>query len=263
MPVHCPLNIEPLSTERFRSLDYAVMGHIHASQNILGRLADEQVYRSHVAQRLNADGMYSREEVPITLTHQAFAKTLYLDLVVSGKGIYELKTVTALQSNHVAQLLTYLYLLDQPRGKLVNFRSPTVQSKFVNAPIPRAERCKFSVSEEAFRGDRHFILLVVDLVRDWGTSLSVSLYHQAIVCLLGGQEAVERMLPLTRDGQHFSKQRFQLVDFHSSFELTAFAKPDWKHADHLQRLLNFSPLRCLHWVNIGPHCITFQTIEHT
>ena len=78
----------------------------------------------------------SNEETPIELTHKTFAKTLNLDLVVSCRGVYELKTVSALNSKHVAQLLTYLYLLDLPRGKLVNFRSPTVESQFVNAPIP-------------------------------------------------------------------------------------------------------------------------------
>lgn len=263
MPIHCPLNIERLSTEQFRSLDYAVMGHMYASQNEIGRLADEQVYRSDVAQRLDAVGIQSNEETPIELTHKTFAKTLYLDLVVSCRGVYELKTVSALTSNHVAQLLTYLYLLDLPRGKLVNFRSPTVESQFVNAPIPREERCGFSVSDKGFQGGSDLLQLVVDLVRDWGTSLSVSLYHQAVVHLLGGQESVECMLPLTRDGRQLANQRFHLVDCQTAFELTAFANPDHNYTVQLQRLLRLSPLRCLHWINIGPHRITFHTVENT
>jgi len=261
MPIHCPLHIERLSTEQFRSLDYAVMGQMFASQNEIGRLADERVYRSDVAQRLASVQMQSDEETPIELTHKTFAKTLYLDLVVSRRAIYELKTVSAVNSNHVAQLLTYLYLLDLPRGKLVNFRSPTVESQFVNAPIPREERCGFSVSEGGFRGARNLLQLVVELVRDWGTSLSISLYHQAVVHLLGGHESVECMLALTRDGRHLANQRFHLVDTQTAFEITALANPDNNYADQLQRLLNLSPLRCLHWINIGPHCITFDTIE--
>lgn len=75
-------------------------------------------------------------------------------------------------------------MLDLPRGKLVNFHTPSVESKFVNAPIPREEQCGFSLSDDRFRGDRNLLQLVVDLVRDWGTSLSVSLYHQALVLVV-------------------------------------------------------------------------------
>lgn len=260
MPIQCPLNIERLSTEQFRSLDYAVMGQMYESQNTIGRLADEQVYRADVAQRLESVHLSSQEETPIEITHKTFAKTLYLDLVVSCKGVYELKTVSALNSHHVSQLLTYLYLLDLPRGKLVNFRSPTVESQFVNAPIPREERCGFSVSEEEFRGDRVLPNLVVELVRDWGTSLSASLYQQAIVHLLGGPESVDRMLTLNRDGRHIGNQRFHLIDSDTAMELTAFAKSENGYAGQLKKLLNLSPLQCTQWVNIGPHRITFKTI---
>ena len=261
MPIHCPLNFECLSTEEFRALDYDVMGRMFASQNAIGRLADEQVYRSDVAMRLNSLPMHCEEETPIELTHKTFTMTLFIDLVVASSGVYELKTVSALNSNHKSQLLTYLYLLDLPRGKLVNFRTPTVESEFVNAPIPREERCGFSVSVDGFRGGSDLLQLVVDLVRDWGTSLSVSLYQQALVNLLGGKESVERMVPLSRDGRQLANQQFHLVDKHSAFELTAFAKAEPGYAEQFQRLLNLSPLRCLHWINIGPHCITFQTVQ--
>jgi hypothetical protein len=199
--------------------------------------------------------------VPIDLTHKTFAKTRYLDLVVSQRAVYELKTVSTLTKNHVAQLLTYLYLLDLPRGKLVNFRSTTVESKFVNAPVPREERCGFSVSDDRFDGDGSLIKLVVDLVRDWGTSLSVSLYHEAIVHLLGGVASVERMLPLTRNGRRLGNQRFHLVANDVAFEVTAFANLDSDYHEQLQRLINLSTLRAIQWINIGSHCVTFRTIK--
>lgn len=263
MPINCSLDIESLATEEFGKLDYAVMGHMFAAQNEIGRLADERVYQADVAQRLAAAGLSYDVEVAIELVHKTFVKELFLDLVVGRKAVYELKAVSALNSNHVAQLLTYLYLLDLPRGKLVNFRSPTVESEFVNAPISRKERCGFSVSDDGFRGDRSLLALVVDLVRDWGTSLSVSLYHQAITHLLGGEETVERMLLLTRDGKNLANQRFYLVDENNAFELTAFSKLDNGHHDHLQRLLDLSPLRAIHWINIGFHCVTFRTVAGT
>ena len=222
MPISCPISFDRLSTDQFRAFDYTVMGQMFASQNEIGRLADESVYRSDVARRLGSAGMRSDEEISIEVSYMTFTKTLFLDLVVSKKAIYELKAVSALNSSHISQLMTYLYLLDQPRGKLVNFRPTTVESKFVNAPIPREERCGFSVSENDFRGDRSLLTLAVGLVRDWGTSLSVSLYLQAIVHLLGGKDSVEFMLPLTLAGQHLANRRFHLLDELTAFELTAF-----------------------------------------
>ena len=263
MPIHCPIKIESLSTEEFGALDYAVMGQMFAAQNTIGRLADERVYQADVAQRLHSVGIRNDIETPVELVHKTFSKALYLDLVVSQKAVYELKVVSALNSSHVAQLLAYLYLLDLPRGKLVNFRSPTVESQFVNAPISREERCGFSVSTDEFLGDRNLLTLLVDLLRDWGTSLSVSLYHQALVHLLGGEETVERMLPLTRSGKTLARQRFALVDDENAFELTAFSRLENDHQLHLRCLLDLSPLRAIHWVNVGPHCLTFRTVERT
>lgn len=76
MPIHCPLSIERLSTEQFRSLDYAVMGQMFASQNDTGRLADEPVYQSDVAQRLKSVQMPCDEEMPVELTHKTIISSI-------------------------------------------------------------------------------------------------------------------------------------------------------------------------------------------
>lgn len=263
MPIHCPLEIQSLSTEEFGSLYYSVMGQIFASQNQIGRLADERIYRADVGTRLHSVGLESQQEVPIELIHKAFLKTLYLDLVVAQKAVYEIKTVSNLTQRHVAQLLTYLYLLDLPRGKLVNFRSSTVESEFINAPISRENRCGFSVSDQESHGDGNLITLVVDLVRDWGTSLSASLYHEAIVHLLGGTSSVMRMLPLSRNGWNLGNQRFHLVSDDRAFELTTFTNHDNDYEEQLRRLIHLSPLNTIDWINIGAQRVSFRTIRST
>ena len=188
------------------------MAKIFDSQNEMGRLADECVYQADAARRLRSAGMGCDVEVPILLEHKGFSKRLFLDLVVVSKAVYEFKTVAALNARHEAQLLTYLYLLNLPRGKLVNFRSPRVDSRFVNAPIPREERCNFSVDERSFHGPAALRDTVIDLVRDWGTCLSVSLYLQAMIFLHGGEEKVRRMLPVSCGGVQLGRQRFHLHD---------------------------------------------------
>ena len=239
------------------------MGQMYASLNELGRLADEQVYRADVAHRLAAIGMACEQEVPVTLSHGRFSKTLYLDLVVDQKAVYELKTVSVMNSSHEAQLMTYLYLLDLPGGKLVNFRSSTVESKYVNTPISRDARCCFEVNSSGFDGNIEFLQMVVNLVREWGTSLSLSLYQQALVNLLGGVEVVERMIPLRRNGRPLTNQRFHLVDSDTAFELTAFSNPIVDFRNQIKPLLQLSSLQQIHWINISVEELSFLTIKRT
>ena len=119
----------------------------------------------------------------------------FLDVVVAEQAVYELKTASAITDEHAGQLLTYLHLLDLPHGKLVNFRPVSVESRYVNSPITSAERRAFDVEEVGYTGSRDFLDLVVNLCRDWGTSLTLYLYQEALVALLGGAESVDAMLP--------------------------------------------------------------------
>jgi GxxExxY protein len=122
MPISCPLNIRPLTAEEFQSVDYRVMGHAFACQNRLGCLCEEDAYQHDLLARLSAGGFESVNiEVPVTVTYRDFEKTYFIDLVADN-AVYELKTVSALNTEHQAQLLNYLFLLGVPRGTLLNFR---------------------------------------------------------------------------------------------------------------------------------------------
>ena len=237
------------------------MEQVFASQNGIGRLADECIYRADVAYRLSKVHLSSQQEVVIHLSHKTFAKTLYLDLVVDGQAVYELKTAITLSNSHVAQLLTYLYLLDLKHGKLVNFRNNKVKTQFVNAPVPRTDRRSFSVETRSFRGSDFLMQLCVDLIRDWGTCLSISLYQEAIDSLLDGDDVGLRMLPLTRGSKLLGNQRFHLVNHEEALQLTAFTKSEQDYEQQLKRLLEISPLRAIHRINIAPHCVSFTTIS--
>lgn len=90
MPVYCNIHIEPLSTEEFRELDYLVMRHAFDSQNELGRLADERIYQNDLAQRLRSTGIEVQRELEIVVSFGYFSKSLFLYLLVAGRGVYEL-----------------------------------------------------------------------------------------------------------------------------------------------------------------------------
>jgi len=208
MPIHIDIPIRSISLEEFRNLDYQVMNHAFASQNAIGSLADERVYQVDFASRLLAAGFQVDREVQVILSHKTFQKPLYLDHVVNRQAVYELKFARSLTDAHKGQLLTYLYLLNLERGKLLNFASKKVQSEFVNAAIPYNERIAFSVDRSEYNGSQFLLQMIVELVRDWGTSLSVSLYNDAIISMLGGPEKVQQMLPMRRDGIEIGNQRF-------------------------------------------------------
>ncbi|MEL7498082.1 MAG: GxxExxY protein [Planctomycetota bacterium] len=262
MPAYCKQLISGLDAISFRNIDYAVMGCVFDSQNTIGCLADERVYQSDLVQRIQSRGLSAKAEVLITLEHKSFVKQLYLDLLVDDCAIYELKVVSELNSNHISQLLTYLYLLDLPHGKLVNFRTRSVEHQFVNAPVPRSNRVGFSVNDSEFTGEPRFRDIVVDLIRDWGTCLSTSLYHDAILKLVTGKD-MGVLVPLTIGQKRISSQRFFLIDADSSVEVTTFKTHDFNYQSQLQKLLKISPLKTIHWVNIGTHCVTFNSVQST
>jgi len=194
------------------------------------------------------------------LLHKDYCKPLLLDLLVAERAVYEIKVVSAIADSHVGQLLTYLQLLDLRRGKLINFRPARVESRFVNTPISAAEQKSFHVDWTEFFGNSEFSDLVVELLRDWGTALTLSLYQEAVVALLGGSKAVETMLPMQRNGRVLGNQRFLLADPNSAFCLTAMNKETANYQKQLTRLITFSPLRAMHWINIQHHRVTMTTI---
>ena len=262
MPIHCPIRFPRLTTDEMRDLDYQVMAHAFAAQNELGRLCDESVYQANLANRLNAAGIPAKIEFPITLTFRQFSKTLSLDLVVDHRAPYELKAVAQLTDEHENQLLNYLLLTNAQRGKLINFRSESVESRFVNAPLESADRHQFEIDTAQWCGDAAFDELVTALVSDWGTSLDLSLYLQAITDCLGGKELIVQQLPMQSANGPMGNQRFHLVDAHTAFRVTTFAEGvNTNHVKHFQKLIRPSPVDRLYWANIARHQLRFQTIR--
>ena len=260
MPVHCPIHFKPLSKDEFGKLDFEVMSHAFACHTALGRLADEQIYHGDFASRLNQAGFQTHVEVPATASFRMFTKQYSLDLVVNERAVYELKAVPKLAERHAGQLMNYLLLLGLDRGKLINFRPDSVETRFVNVAIDPKARRKFTVSETGWTGGETLRDLVSDIVRDWGAGLEVALYEQAVIQQLGGEEVVGTILPMTRDGHFLGNQRFHLTDSDSAFRITAFPDDFSLCQRHLTRLLVHSPLSIMHHVNIAIDQITFTSI---
>ena len=262
MPIHCPIVFPRLTEDEMRPLDFEVMRHAFATHTALGHLCDESVYQAYLAHLLTVAGFQAECEVPLTLTFRTFLKTLYLDLVVNRRAIYELKTVAALTDAHITQLLNYLFLTNAARGKLVNFRPSSVESKFVNSLLDDAERRRFRVTDKQWRGAAEFRQMIEELVADWGTGLDQLLYTQAVVHCLGGEEMVTQQLPMQLDGVPLGNQRFHLADAGTAFRITTFQDElGGIHHQQLRKLMTLGPLKKLYWVNIARHEVSLHTID--
>lgn len=266
MPISCPVTARNLSREEFAKLDYQIMQLAFDSQNTLGRLCDEVIYQNDLKARIESVGLGpARIEVPLTVSHLDFTKVYSMDLVVADSAVYELKTAANLSSEHDAQLLNYLLLWKTPHGKLLNFRSPKVVSRFVNNPITPERQKSFQVNADRWRNldeaSTHLHRVFLDLLADWGAFLELSLYTEALVHFLGGEQNVIKMVPFSRNSIFLGNQRMHLLTPEISFRLTALDTGNAAYGTHLYSMLQHSPLRAFHWINMDHHCIQFVTLE--
>lgn len=265
MPVHCPVKITSLSADEFEQLDYRVMGHVYASQNELGRLCDEYAYEADLKARLLAGGFRSvQTQVPVTVTHRDFSKTYRLDLIADD-ALYEIKTDTVLVGEHEAQLFNYLFLLGIQRGKLLNFRPPKVQGKIMATSLTQEAGHRFSAVAERWKAltpacaTLHQTLC--DLLKDWGTFLSVSLYQEALIHFLGGASNVEQRVNLGRAGIDLGAQRMLAHAPGVVFHMTAVTEDQQFIDSHLRRLLALTELKAIQWINLNHSRIEFTTLQ--
>ena len=260
MPIHCPIALQRITDDEMRSIDYAVMSHVFATHNELGRLADEVVYQEKLVQLLQAAGIEATTEVPIKLSFRDFSTPLAMDLVVEGKVIYELKAASELLPIHKGQLLSYLFLTNATHGKLVNFKTPTVQSEFLNANLTNEERRQFEVDLTEHCGECGLVDSIRELIADWGTGLNASLYRRALLQCQGDETELEQLLPMTSAGHQIGRQRFHLLSTDTALEFTTFKRPAKDSFTALKKLLAASPLKRIQWVNITHGKVTLTTI---
>jgi GxxExxY protein len=264
MPIDCPIDIRPLTASEFEEVDYRVMGLAFESQNALGRLCEEQAYQRDLQARLLADG-FRRVwiEVPVVVSHRDFTKQYLLDLVADD-AVYELKTAKAIGDEHQSQLLNYLFLLDVPRGKLLNFRPSKVAGRIHATRLTSSKRREFVLDctrwEKLSNQCPRLHEVLGGVLDDWGAFLDFNLYQQALVHFCGGEQEVVRRLPLGRDGALLGTQRFHMHSPGVAFRITAVTRQIDEMQSHLRRLVALTDLRGLQWINLNHHTVEVVTI---
>ena len=86
----------------------------------------ESVYRICLTHELRKAGLHVVAEriVPVVYDDLQFEEGYRLDLLVEDEIIVEIKAVEKILPVHVAQLLSYLKLMDRRLGLLLNFNAP-------------------------------------------------------------------------------------------------------------------------------------------
>lgn len=119
-------------------LTYQINGAAIEVHKFLGPGLLESVYHKCLKKELNLRGISFKSEllVPIIFKDLEIETDLRCDLFIENCIVLELKAIEIILPIHHAQLMTYMKLLDDPKGILYNFHSVNLykdgQKTFVN-----------------------------------------------------------------------------------------------------------------------------------
>jgi len=264
MPIEVQTDIRSLSEDEFKEAAYVVSGAAFGIHNRFGNLFRERVYKCELARECVRNGFERVEiEVPVQVSFESFRKEYFLDLLVNGSALFELKAEAAIAPAHRAQTLNYLFMTGLQRAKIFNFGTTRVQHEFVSTTLTSAERRRFAIDDQRWRDcgaeGHRFRKLLVTLLNDWGCFLQLPLYQAAITHFFGGDERVVRLVRVTVEGETLTTQPTHTLNPTTAFKLTA--TPDIEiMEDALRRFLHHTELTAIQWVNLHNHDITFVTL---
>ena len=89
----------------------------------------ESVYETVLAKRLADTGMNveRQKSIPIVIDGIAFGDAFRSDLLIEGRLLVEIKSTERISQLHVKQVITYLRMMNQPLGLLINFGGETIK----------------------------------------------------------------------------------------------------------------------------------------
>ena len=264
MPIKVSKHVELSSYDDYHSLDYKIMAIVFFIHKELGRFWNEKVYQNELAYRCQKAGFGNvATEVEIDVSYKDFCKFYYIDLLVNNI-IYELKTAQALCREHEKQTINYLMLTGLNHAKLINFRSTSVQYRFISTKITPTKRYNFTFIDEQWRDiDEDSVWLketVKNLVNEWGMFLEVALFYEAIACFCGGEEKVLKKISVRDGSRVLGKQKVYLLSPDVAFKITSLTKDKNNYEIQLKHFLRYTFLEAIHWINFNHDKVIFKTI---
>jgi len=266
MPIEVDSKIRVFSEYEFHELAHRVMGVIFGVHNDFGRLMAERIYQPAILRRCKLAGIVpARREVEIRVRYQDFHKSYFIDLLFACGLIVELKVVDALNNDHYAQTLHYLFLTGLQHGLLANLRSGEVKKQYVSTTLDLAERRRFVVHDANWESvddsSQRLRFIFLELLADWGAFLQMSLYREAVMHFFGGPSVALRPVTIYDANSPQGTHKVCLIAEDIAVALTALKEGRAQMKDHLQRFLRHTRLTCIQWINMDNHDIEFQTLK--
>jgi GxxExxY protein len=117
-----------ITQKYLNDLTYEIIGAAIEVHKELGLGLLESIYEKCTIHLLDQHGMkvLSQQRVPVKFRDIYLDCDLRFDLLVEDLIIVEIKAITSLLPVHEAQLLTYLKLLEKPKGILLNFNCTNI-----------------------------------------------------------------------------------------------------------------------------------------
>ena len=112
---------------------YRVIGICMEIHRILGKGLLEIVYKDAAEYEFQKQGILNEreKEYPVPYKDIILPHKFYADFVVYNDIILEIKAVSAITDEHLAQTLNYMALAKSPLGIIVNFGASSLQHKRV------------------------------------------------------------------------------------------------------------------------------------
>lgn len=112
-------------------LSYEVIGAAIAVHKEIGPGLLESVYHECLKSELEDRGLNYKSEwiIPVIYKGRNLDAKLRCDLLVEELLVVELKSVESVLPVHSAQLITYLKLLQKPKGILINFNCSNIMKE--------------------------------------------------------------------------------------------------------------------------------------
>lgn len=104
-------------------LQYDIVGAAIEVHRQLGPGLLESVYQKCLVHELTLKGFVVQSEFWVKLEYKGIDldTELKCDLLINGIFVIELKSIEGILPVHEAQLLTYMRILEKPKGLLINF----------------------------------------------------------------------------------------------------------------------------------------------
>lgn len=119
----------------YPKLSFKLMGILFKVHNKLGSTYQEKYYQRAIAKELESQKVPFEREKQIKLVYEKEKiGNYFLDFVIHGKIVLEVKAVPFIRKDWTNQLVAYLVSTDLPLGIIANFRTPKLTYKRIVNP---------------------------------------------------------------------------------------------------------------------------------